>query len=291
MFHVIFSPQPVACRSVCTPESFHSARAAGRRSPDFNEFSSISRMPPGRLDGRFGDEPAVSFKSVGRCPGGFHRFQEIQTSRFTLSTGTMYDLYTTYGQSVDKKTVFSPARNYPQVHPQPDVPLYRGFQVHKTFTNQIDNAFFHQIWRYHHHHALDLYPDLEARQDPIRHERALWTVASAGPATTALKHEISFARRNCPPSTLTENLPEFWQWQPKSIGPFTGGAASELLLLSSSRQCSTWNQKKRPGRSRASFGSTWNSATVRDAAASPRGATSHCWIHAPAPRSSSRAAE
>lgn len=127
-----------------------------------------------------------------RCPGGFHRFQGIRARRFTLSTAGLYDLYTRYGQTVDKKALLPDLRNYPQVPPQPEGPLYRGFQVHKYLQNQLDNAFLHEIWAYHHHHALDLYPDLEARPAPIRPQRDLWTVASADEATAALRPTICF---------------------------------------------------------------------------------------------------
>jgi hypothetical protein len=103
----------------------------GFRPSDFADFTSTegplrdtSRVVPT-------DDPADSFKSAIRCPGGFHRFQEIQDARSTLSTGGMYDLYTRYGQSVDKKALLIRGENYPQVPPQPEGPLYRGFQAHK----------------------------------------------------------------------------------------------------------------------------------------------------------------
>lgn len=127
-----------------------------------------------------------------RCPVGFHRFQGIRARRFTLSTAGLYDLYTMYGQAVDKKALLPGLRNYPQVPPQPEGPLYWGFQVHKSLQNQLDNEFLHEIWAYHHHHALDLYPDLEARPAPIRPQRDLWTVASADEATAALRPTICF---------------------------------------------------------------------------------------------------
>lgn len=122
-----------------------------------------------------------------RCPGGFHRFQRIRARRFTLSTAGLYDLYTRYGQTVDKKALLPDLRIYPQVPPQPEGPLYRGFQVHKSLQNQLDNAFLHEICAYHHHHALDLYPDLEARLAPIRPKPGLWTVMSADEAITAMR--------------------------------------------------------------------------------------------------------
>ncbi|WP_414490017.1 hypothetical protein, partial [Stenotrophomonas maltophilia] len=75
---------------------------------------------------------------------------------------------------------------------QPEGPLYRGFQLHKSLENQLDNAFFHEIWAYHHHHALDLYPDLEARPALIRPQSGLWTVTSADEATTAIGDAIRF---------------------------------------------------------------------------------------------------
>lgn len=118
-------------------------------------------------------------KSTGQGTAAFHRFQRIQTSRSTLSTAGLYDLYTRYGQSVDKKATFSRWENYPQLPPQPQGPIYRGFQVHKYHLNQTDSPVFHEIWPYHHHHALDLYPDLKARAAPCRQKSGLWTVASA----------------------------------------------------------------------------------------------------------------
>lgn len=127
-----------------------------------------------------------------RCRGGFHRFQRIQPVRFTLSTAGLYDLYTRYGQTVDKKALLPDLPNYPQVPPQPEGPLYRGFQLHKSLENQLDNAFFHEIWAHHHHHALDLYPDLEARPALIRPQPTLWTVTSADEATTAIADAIRF---------------------------------------------------------------------------------------------------
>ena len=45
---------------------------------------------------------------------------------------------------------------------------------------------------YHHHHALDLYPDLEARPALIRPQSGLWTVTSADEATTAIGDAIRF---------------------------------------------------------------------------------------------------
>jgi len=120
-------------------------------------------------------DPADSLESTISCPGRFHRFQRIQSNRSTLSTAGLYDLYTRYGQSVDKKALLPCLRNYPQVPPQAERPIYRGFQVHKFLLNHVDKAFFHEIWLYHHHHALDLYPDLEARLAPICLESCLWT--------------------------------------------------------------------------------------------------------------------
>lgn len=119
-----------------------------------------------RLPGRVSGRPDSS-KSEIRCPGRFHRFQRIRTIRFTLSTAGLYDLHTRYGQSVDKKALLPGSGNYPQVPPQPEAPLYRGFHPHKFLLNHADNTFLHEIWLYHHHHALDLYPDLEARLGSI----------------------------------------------------------------------------------------------------------------------------
>lgn len=125
------------------------------------------------------DDAANSVKSASQYPGGFHRFQVIQGIRSTMSTVGLYDLYTRYGQSVDKKALLTCAENYPQVPPQPEGPLYRGFQAHKSLLKQRDNAFLHEIWLYHHHHALDLYPDLEARHAPHLPPARVWTVPFA----------------------------------------------------------------------------------------------------------------
>jgi len=113
-----------------------------------------------------GSTPADSLKSGKPWPARFHRFQRNSHCRFTLSTAGLYDLYTRYGQSVDKKGLQRSVRNYPQVPPQPQGPLYRGFQANKSLLNHKDRLFLHEIWPYHHHHALDLYPDLEAWQGP-----------------------------------------------------------------------------------------------------------------------------
>jgi len=122
-----------------------------------------------------------------RARVGFHRIQGIQTDRSTLSTVGLYDLYTRYGQSVDKKALLRHRRNYPQVPPQPQGALYRGFQLYKFLLKHRDSAFFHEIWPYHHHHALDLYPDLEARLDPISSKHVLWTVSFPEAAATFSK--------------------------------------------------------------------------------------------------------
>lgn len=231
------------------------------------------------------DEPADSLKSTVPCPGRFHRFQRNQTDRSTLSTAALYDLYTRYGQSVDKKALLPCLRNYPQVPPQAGRPIYRGFQVHKFLLNQSDKVFFHEIWLYHHHHALDLYPDLEARLAPICIESSLWTAAFAegSPSRRDARSSVpvwpdlgtgdeyrilhldfrSIATRHCYDpailfSTIETNIPER---QRISTEPIDG---SDVVRRTASSRCSTWNlQKKRPGRSRASFGSTWNSSCQR----------------------------
>lgn len=257
------------------------------------------------------DEPAVSLKSTSPCPGRFHRFQRIQTDRSTLSTAALYDLYTRYGQSVDKKALLPCLRNYPQVPPQAGRPIYRGFQVHKFLLNQSDKVFFHEIWLYHHHHALDLYPDLEARlpqsasnlpcgqrrlqrevhrgamQDHRSLSGQIWGQAtSIGSCTLDFR---SIATRHCYDpailfSTIETNIPER---QRISTEPIDG---SDVVPRTASSLCSTWNLQKNaredPGRRSVPRGT----AAVRDAAASPRGATSRCWTHVPAPRSWNRAA-
>ena len=80
---------------------------------------------------------------------------------------------------MDKKALLPGSGNYPQVPPQPETRLYRGFRPHKFLLNHADNTFFHEIWLYHHHHALDLYPDLEARISPNCPRAGLWTVQFA----------------------------------------------------------------------------------------------------------------
>lgn len=149
-----------------------------------------------------GSTPADSLKSGKPWPARFHRFQRNSHCRFTLSTAGLYDLYTRYGQSVDKKGLQRSVRNYPQVPPQPQGPLYRGFHANKSLLNHKDRLFFHEIWPYHHHHALDLYPDLEAWQGPNPPESTLWTVASAGTADRSLSHTQIVAT-----STFLEALP------------------------------------------------------------------------------------
>ncbi|HDS0950223.1 TPA: hypothetical protein QDZ34_002615 [Stenotrophomonas maltophilia] len=125
------------------------------------------------------DERRNSLKSASQGRATFHRFQEIRGLRFTLSTAGLYDLYTRYGQSVDKKACFASLEIYPQLPPQPQGLLYRGFQVYKDVLNQRHKPIFHQIWPYHHHHALDLYPDLKAWTAPNGQLLGLWTVQSA----------------------------------------------------------------------------------------------------------------
>ncbi len=251
-----------------------------------------------------------------RCPGGFHRFQGFRARRFTLSTAGLYDLYTRYGQTVDKKALLPDLRNYPQVPPQPEGPLYRGFQVHKSLQNQLDNAFLHEIWAYHHHHALDLYPDLEARPAPIRPQRDLWTVASADEATAALRPTICFTppassgnvhqaedperhTRSRAAGQRPSSQPGFQSLSADCIG--RAARINRQPAISRKPFTHTWRsahrdaprgtcKKKTPGKIPGVVRFHVEQAAVRDAAASPHGATSRCWIHAPAPRSWSRAA-
>lgn len=190
MFHVVALPHLGSPGSGYARESLNSERRRRVQALRFQRFqphsAGIARRPRGGLR----ELRADFLKSTMRCLGGFHRFQRIRAGRFTLSTAGLYDLYTRYGQIVDKKALLLDLGNYPQVPPQPEGPLYRGFQVHKSFKNQSDNSFFHEIWAYHHHHALDLYPDLEARPALIRPQPGLWTVTSAEEATAALRPAI-----------------------------------------------------------------------------------------------------
>lgn len=96
---------------------------------------------------------------------------------------------------MDKKALLPGSGNYPQVPPQPETPLYRGFHPHKFLLNHADNTFFHEIWLYHHHHALDLYPDLEARLGPICPEWVLWTERISGTASTVAAAWMRFGIR------------------------------------------------------------------------------------------------
>lgn len=108
------------CRPGRDRNPFNSAegsRASTLRFQRFQRFYTGVSARFGRGCGRM--PPPDSFKSAIQCPGGFHRFQRIQRLRFTLSTAGLYDLYTRYGQSVDKKALLPAAENYPQVPPQP----------------------------------------------------------------------------------------------------------------------------------------------------------------------------
>lgn len=191
---------------------------------------------------------------------------------------------------MDKKALLPGSGNYPQVPPQPETPLYRGFHPHKFLLNHADNTFFHEIWLYHHHHALDLYPDLEARLGPICPEWVLWTERISGTASTvaaawmrfgirparsiatALRPQVparsNMIRRQSLASTQSPVASSAWEAKRTQPGP-------SRKMLSVRNPC--WKgfspmihverKKKRPGASRASLCSTWNQADVRDAAA------------------------
>ncbi len=194
-----------------------------------------------------------------RAPAGFHRIQGIQIDRSTLSTVGLYDLYTRYGQSVDKKALLLHRRNYPQVPPQPQGALYRGFQLYKSLLKHADSAFFHEIWPYHHHHALDLYPDLEARIDPISSKRVLWTVAFPEAAATPSKtiasapHVVAdgtpIKRRDAATAILITPDPTadlHRRMLEANRRPRSTPTPLNQRLSQSEYQCSTWN-KKTPG--------------------------------------------
>ena len=253
------------------PSNLHGG--SGSRPSDFADFTGLwvaSSTGPAQVAAK---DPMNSLSSAIQAPAGFHRFQRIPTCRSTLSTAGLYDLYTRYGQSVDKKALLLRRRNYPQVPPQPRGALYRGFQLYKSLLKHIDSAFFHEIWPYYHHHALDLYPDLEARLDPIPHKCGLWTVAFPGPAATCSKNTRSATHlladgtpiRQCDTATAILATSD----REGALAPSNGGGELQDRLRSncvgSTRAPARIpmlhvEQKKRPGKSRASFGSTWNSA-------------------------------
>jgi len=82
-------------------------RKAGHGPSEFNDSRPCVRTscaPRSRSRRKW---PADFLKSAMPSPGRFHRFQEIHAVRFTLSTATMYDLYTRYGQFVDKKAILT----------------------------------------------------------------------------------------------------------------------------------------------------------------------------------------
>lgn len=195
-----------------------------------------------------------------RAPAGFHRIQGIQTGCSTLSTAELYELYTRYGQSVDKKALLPGRRNYPQVPPQPQGALYRGFQLYKFLLKHGDSAFFHEIWPYHHHHALDLYPDLEARIDPISSKRVLWTVAFPEAAATPSKtiagapHVLADGTpiKRPDPATAILVTPDptadlHRRMLEASCRPGSTPTPLHQRLSQREYQCSTWN-KKTPGK-------------------------------------------
>ncbi len=169
---------------------------------------------------------------------------------------------------MDKKALLPCPQNYPQVPPQAERPIYRGFQVHKLLLNHADKVFFHQIWLYHHHHALDLYPDLEARLAPIRPRSGLWTEASAEAGSIAQLLAIiglcpaRAGRRRTGGRSGNQALDQTLQDSPRSSNPDVNarderswkasdvqrtGRWSDVIQVKTSSRCSTWNQKKKPG--------------------------------------------
>lgn len=164
--------------------------------------------------------------------------------------------------------------------------------------------FFHEIWPYHHHQALDLYPDLKARHTAICAKPGLWTVAPAeqagGAETRALPTMCQAAidagmrgpERSRPgQSATTPDTDQRNEYRLRPSAPLKNRAVWRNQGLSPRHGPMLHvEQKKRPGRIPGVIGSTWNRRHVRAGAASPRDATSRCWTHAPAPRSSSRAA-
>lgn len=183
-----------------------------------------------------------------------------------LSTAGLYELFASRGQAVDKKTTFRSRKTYPQPHPHPQGHFYRGFQPYISLYIQTDNLLFNQIWPYHHHIALDLYTDLK------------------------LGHRVSghFTRDGRRADAERREIREFGETQ-------TRMACHYQLRRNSPRMLHVEHAKRNPAPGRvsgdASFHVEPGMTQVRDAAASPHDATFRCWLHAPAPRSSNRAAE
>lgn len=108
-----------------------------------------------------------------------------------LSTSTLYAFRASRGQDVDKFHGGPAMKFYPQGFPHPEGPLSRGFRAHKNLLNQSVELFFNQIWLYHHHHALDLYPDLKAR-DALRSANPRLWIATRNEVARARENQLSF---------------------------------------------------------------------------------------------------
>lgn len=174
---------------------------------------------------------------------------------------------------MDKKADRRQPEFCPQVIPQPYQQFRGGFRAHKILIFQRVELLIHKIWPYHHHQALDLYPDLIA-----------WSSGKGWQAGCG---------QQLPPSAVSSTRPA--SLQTTSVGILANclpSAAASLIPIFRPRLGLAVmihvEPKKNARTSRALSCSTWNS--VRDAAASPHDATFRCWLHAPMPTSSNRAA-
>lgn len=114
-------------------------------------------MPQGHCPADFKE-----FGAFTEAPAGLVPHHDPRGRR--LSTAPRYELFASMGQTVDKKGLIPRQKTYPQLHPHPQGPFYRGFQPHISLYIQLDKVVFNQIWLYHHHIALDLYTDLKLGQ-------------------------------------------------------------------------------------------------------------------------------
>ena len=189
----------------------------------------------------------------------------MRTAGRRLSTPGLYDLFATRGQAVDKKTTFRNWKTYPQLHPHPQGPFYRGFQWCNSLLFQQYSLLFNQIWLYHHHIASDLYTDLKLGTGS-------WVTISV------------VDDGNVGEGAREEQPRRAWLY---GCSISAGSETSRKLLH-------VEHTKRNPALGRVSdqawFHVEPGMTQVRDAAASPRDATSRCWLHAPGPRNSNRGA-
>ncbi|WPU56046.1 hypothetical protein SQW19_00020 [Stenotrophomonas acidaminiphila] len=62
---------------------------------------------------------------------------------------------------MDKSADFTPGSGYTQLSTGQSPPFPQGFRPTNILLKQIDNPVLHEIQRYHHHKAFDLFPDLK----------------------------------------------------------------------------------------------------------------------------------